>query len=299
MQWSKLGRHALQWGKQFHERSGLPHERSAWVFARPQNVVLFTRLDQVTGYLIKLVCFVNSNLLFQGEPRQTIRMLVVPQWWWQGLLLILDEASPASCPARGCEVDVDTSRIANQTFHMLQMRRIQQIQFDNRAVQALGKLSISPKARRLAVRRAVPAYISIAKNWPTGCPRRWVFGVKHSLAQRWSCNEWCLKHPGSAQTCNPLEQVSPGLAALHPFGKLKPQHNLFFCGVSRAFPMRAEGTLGPLTPFFDLPFPLPLFFGWGLVGVLDLFLSVAGALLDELALLADPDKGNKWKATVG
>ena len=56
--------------------------------------------------------------------------------------------------------------------------------------------------------------------------------------------------------------------------------------------MRAEGTLGPLTPFFDLPFPL-------LVGVLDLFLSVAGALLDELALLADPGKGNKWKATVG
>ena len=26
---------------------------------------------------------------------------------------------------------------------------------------------------------------------------------------------------------------------------------------------------------------------------------MAGALLDELALLADPDKGNKWKATVG
>ena len=102
-------------------------------------MVLFTQLDQVTGYLIKLVCFVNSNLLFQGEPRQTIRMLVVPQWWWQGLLLILDEASPASCPARGCEVDVDTSRVANQTFHMLQMRRTQQIQFDNRAVQALGK----------------------------------------------------------------------------------------------------------------------------------------------------------------
>ena len=63
--------------------------------------------------------------------------------------------------------------------------------------------------------------------------------------------------------------------------------------------MRAEGTFGPLPPFFDLPFPLPLFFGWDLFGVLDLFLSVAGALLDELALLADPDKGSKWKATVG
>ena len=116
----KLCGHALQSGKQFHERGSLPHERSAWVFARPQNVVPLTELDQITGYLIKLVCFINSDSLFQGEPRQTIRMLVVPQRWWQGLLLILNEASPAGRPARGCEVDVDTSRIANQTFHMLQ-----------------------------------------------------------------------------------------------------------------------------------------------------------------------------------
>ena len=63
--------------------------------------------------------------------------------------------------------------------------------------------------------------------------------------------------------------------------------------------MSADGTFGPRAPFFVLPFPLPLFFGWGLIGVLDLFLSVAGALLDELALLVDPDRGNKWKATVG
>ena len=96
-------------------------------FSQDHKMWCRSQLDQVAGYLIKLVRFINSDLLFQGGPRQTIRMLIVPQRWWQGLLLILNEASPAGCPARGCEMDVNTSRIANQTFHMLQMRRVQQI----------------------------------------------------------------------------------------------------------------------------------------------------------------------------
>ena len=121
-------------------------------------------------------------------------------------------------------------------------------------------LSTSPSARKLAVSRAVPAYISKAKKWLTGCPCSFEFWVKLLLLQWCCCSEWCLKHPGSAHTCSPLEQASPGLAALHPFGKLNAQHNLFFCGVSRAFPIRAFGTLGP-RPFFDFPLPRPLFLG--------------------------------------
>ena len=31
----------------------------------------------------------------------------------------------------------------------------------------------------------------------------------------------------------------------------------------------------------------------------DLFLSAVDVLTDELALFADPERGNKWKATVG
>ena len=120
-------------------------------------------------------------------------------------------------------------------------------------------LSTSPSARKLAVKRAVPAYISKAKNWLTGRPCN-LEGVKLSLLQWCCCREWRLKHPGSAHTCSPLEQASPGLAALHPFRKLNAQPNLFFCGVSRDLPMRALGTLGP-RPFFDLPFPRPLFLG--------------------------------------
>ena len=49
-------------GKQTCKRSGLPHEGSAWVLTRPQ-IVCLAEGDQLTGYTIKLICFVNSLLL--------------------------------------------------------------------------------------------------------------------------------------------------------------------------------------------------------------------------------------------
>ena len=56
-------------GKQTFKRSGLPHEGSAWVLTRPQEIVCLAEGDQLTGYAIKLICFVNALLLFFGEPR--------------------------------------------------------------------------------------------------------------------------------------------------------------------------------------------------------------------------------------
>ena len=98
-------------------------------------------------------------------------------------------------------------------------------------MQSMPILSTNPRDLKLAVKRVVPAKTSNAKTWLICRPSADWPAVKLSLSQRCSCNEWGLKHPGSAQTCRPLEQLSPGLAALQPLGRLKPQQILCFWGL--------------------------------------------------------------------
>ena len=90
----------------------------------------------------------------------------------------------------------------------------------------------------------------------------------------------------------PFEQLSPALALLHPFGRLKAQQRRCFCGVSNALLIRPGGILGPrLLPARPLGPSLPLI-GCCLRGVRDLLfgfddLGAAGALGEF------PDKGRR------
>ena len=59
----QLSGFTLYGGKQMFKRSGLPHEGSAWVLTRPQEIVCLAKGDQLTGYTVKLICFVDSLLL--------------------------------------------------------------------------------------------------------------------------------------------------------------------------------------------------------------------------------------------
>ena len=68
-------------------------------------------------------------------------------------------------------------------------------------VQSMPMLSTNPRILKLAVKRAVPAKTSNAKTWLICRPTADWPVVKLSFSQRCSCNEWGLKHPGSAQTC--------------------------------------------------------------------------------------------------
>ena len=129
-------------------------------------------------------------------------------------------------------------------------------------LQWMPTLSTNPRGLKQAASLAVPAKTSKAKIWLLCYPCRVQPLVKLSFFQRCSWSEWCLKHPGSAQRCTPLEQASPGLAALHPCSKLNDQHSLVFWGVSNALPIKAAGTLGPLLPFWTCPcFSLCLWLG--------------------------------------
>ena len=55
--------YALNGGKQTLKRGSLPHEGSAWVFTRPQDLMCLAKNDEFTGDAIKLVCFLDSLLL--------------------------------------------------------------------------------------------------------------------------------------------------------------------------------------------------------------------------------------------
>ena len=83
--------------------SGLPHERSAWVFARPQNVVLFTQLDQVTSYLIKLIGFIIKLDLLNPSHLEHVKSLICnpashhPAGQLAGLSMLHRNSSRLSC----------------------------------------------------------------------------------------------------------------------------------------------------------------------------------------------------------
>ena len=76
-------------------------------------------------------------------------------------------------------------------------------------MQSMPMVSTNPRVLKLAVKRAVPAKTSNAKTWLICRPSADWPEMKLPFSQRCSCNEWGLKHPGSAQTCRPLEQLSP------------------------------------------------------------------------------------------
>ena len=129
-------------------------------------------------------------------------------------------------------------------------------------MQSMPTLSTNPRVLKLAVKRAVPAKTSNAKTWLICRPSADWPEVKLSFSQRCSCNEWGLKHPGSAQTCRPLEQLSPGLAALQPLGRLKPQQILCFCGVSKPLLIKPAGTLLSFLAFGPALGPSFALSGW-------------------------------------
>ena len=154
-------------------------------------------------------------------------------------------------------------------------------------------LSTNPRVLKLAVKRAVPAKTSNAKTWLICRPSADWPEVKLSCSQRCSCNEWGLKHPGSAQTCRPLEQLSPGLAALQPLGRLKPQQILCFCGVSKALLIKPAEMFGPRCfPFLPLAPPLvPALLCRA--GLRDLFLVPGGFSFVGAAFAAAPARGSR------
>lgn len=160
-------------------------------------------------------------------------------------------------------------------------------------MQSMPTLSTNPRVLKLAVKRAVPAKTSKAKTWLICRPSADWPEVKLSFSQRCSCSEWGLKHPGSAQTCRPLEQLSPGLADLQPLGRLKPQQILCFCGVSKALLINPDGMFGPRCfPFFPLAPPLvPALLCRA--GLRDLFLVPEGFSFVGAAFAAAPARGSK------
>ena len=100
---------------------GLPHEGSAWVFARPKNIALLAQEDQFTGDLIQLICFVDTFLLFFGQPWETIRIEIISQWWWHRLISILYESGSGCCATRWCKMHIYTSVVVDEFFDILQM----------------------------------------------------------------------------------------------------------------------------------------------------------------------------------
>ena len=166
-------------------------------------------------------------------------------------------------------------------------------------VQSMPMLSTNPKVLKVAVKRAVPAKTSNAKTWLICRPTvDWPL-VKLSSSQRCSCREWGLKHPGSAHTWRPLEQLSPGFAALQPLGRLKPQQILCFWGVSKALLSSPAGMNGPRCfPFLPLAPPFGSDLGWR-TGLRDRFFVPGGFSFGEATFAAAPAKGSRWKAMVG
>ena len=123
--------------------------------------------------------------------------------------------------------------------------------------------------------------------------------MKLSSFQRCSCREWGLKHPGSAHTWRPLEQLSPGFEALQSLGRLKPQQILCIWEVSKALLSNPAGMFGPRCfPFRPLAPPFAPVLGWR-IGLRDRFLRPGGFSFGEAAFAAAPARGSRWKATVG
>jgi len=106
---------------------GLPHEGSAWVFTRPKNVALLAKEDQFTGDPIQLICLVDSLLLLFGQPRETIGIEIISQWWWHRLISILYESSSGCCATRWCKMHVHTSVVIDEVLGKLQMIWVKQI----------------------------------------------------------------------------------------------------------------------------------------------------------------------------
>ena len=93
-------------------------------------------------------------------------------------------------------------------------------------------LSTNPRVLKLAVNDVQCLQkTSNAKTWLICRPSADWPEVKLSCSQRCSCNEWGLKHPGSAQTCRPLEQLSPGFGCLPNHWKVETPANplLLWC----------------------------------------------------------------------
>jgi len=123
----KVSRHTLYLSEKCNKRLGLPHDGLAWILTKPKNVAPLAEEDQFASDPIQLICFVNSFLLLFGQPRKTIWIEIIPQWWWHRLISILYESSSGCCATRWCKMHVHASIVVDKVFDELKVIWVEQI----------------------------------------------------------------------------------------------------------------------------------------------------------------------------
>ena len=83
--------------------------------------------DQFTGDPIQRIRLVDPLLLLFGQPRETIGIEIISQWWWHRLISILYESSSGCCATRWCKMHIYTSVVVDEFFDKLQMIWVKQI----------------------------------------------------------------------------------------------------------------------------------------------------------------------------